>query len=149
MVKQPVMIIEDNEYDLDMTCHVFDRERVLNKLVVSRDGEAALDYLFGVTGGAPPGILPVVIVLDLNLPGIDGIEVLQRIRADKRTARVPVIVFTASQKESDRGDCLDGGATDYVEKSANYRQFAESIRKMVADWLDVKVRTDNKGGHTD
>ncbi len=149
MAEQPVMIIEDNEFDLEITCHVFDRERVLNQLVVSRDGEEAFAYLFGQAGGAPPGAVPVIIVLDLNLPGIDGVEVLKRIRTDTRTAKVPVIVFTASEKDSDRQDCLDGGATEFVHKSGNHRLFIESVRKMMTDWLDVKPQTGRKEGNAD
>jgi two-component system response regulator len=149
MTTRSVMIVEDNEQDLDLTCLAFDQVNVLNKVIVYRDGEDALDYLFGKTEGAGATTLPALIVLDLNLPGINGVGVLKRIRADRHTSRVPVIVFTSSEKRSDREDCLREGATRYVRKSGNHHKFAASVRKMAADWLGVKVESEGDSGHAD
>jgi len=147
MNRKPVMLVEDNEFDLDMTCHIFDRENVLNDIVVAHDGEEAIDCLFGHGGNSSADIQPVVIILDLNLPGIQGIDVLKRIRNDVRTNKVPVIIFTSSEKTSDRDDSFNAGATDFVMKSGNHRKFTASIKKMIADWLHVKDESRTEEGN--
>ncbi len=148
MKKQPVMMVEDNECDRDLTCFVFDHEQVLNDVIMKHDSEAALDYLFGKTDGTPAGTLPVMIILDLNLPGTRGIEILKRIRADERTSKVPVIVFTSSELEADREESLLEGATEFVHKSGDHRKFIASVKKMVSDWLSVKSKPAGEdGGH--
>ncbi|MBD3402027.1 response regulator [candidate division GN15 bacterium] len=149
MQTQPVMLVEDNDFDRGLTCFVFDQEHVLNDVVLSRNGEEAVDYLFGDGDSAESGLLPALVILDLNMPGIGGIDVLKRIRADQRTSRVPVVVFTSSDDAGDRAASFAEGATDFIIKSGSHRKFADAVRKMVAEWLTVNCSKSKRGDDAD
>jgi two-component system response regulator len=132
-----LLLVEDNPTDEKLTIRAFKKSGVTNEIVVVRDGAEALDYLF-VTGryeGRDASILPAVVMLDLKLPRIDGLEVLRRIRADPRTQRVPVVILTASKEaeDIDRGYSL--GANAYVRKPVDFAEFAEATKTLGLFWL--------------
>ncbi|MCL5027079.1 MAG: response regulator [Chloroflexi bacterium] len=132
-----ILLVEDNPGDVALTIRAFERHNIMNQVVVARDGVEALDYLFG-TGtyaGRDLNSGPLVILLDLKLPRIDGLEVLRRVRADERTKLVPVIILTSSREEQDliRGYSL--GANSYVRKPVDFNQFAEAVRQLGLYWL--------------
>jgi two-component system response regulator len=132
-----LLLVEDNPTDEKLTVRAFKKCGVENEIVVVRDGAEALDFLFG-TGthaGRDTGILPAVILLDLNLPRVDGLEVLRRIRADERTKLVPIVILTASKEEEDivRGYSL--GANAYVRKPVDFAEFASAAQTLGLFWL--------------
>ncbi len=132
-----VLLVEDNDDDVELTRRAFGKSNVINKLVVVRDGEEALDYLFATGGyaGRDAAALPYVVLLDLNLPKIGGLEVLRRIRVDQRTRRLPVVVLTTSKEETDIIDSYDLGANSYVRKPVDFDQFVEAARQLGLYWL--------------
>jgi CheY-like chemotaxis protein len=132
-----ILLVEDNASDEKLTVLAFKKCGISNEVVVMRDGAAALDYMFG-TGqhaGRDAGVLPTVILLDLKLPRIDGLEVLRRIRADERTKLVPVIVLTASKEEEDVLRSYTLGANAYVRKPVEFVAFVEAAKTLGLFWL--------------
>ena len=111
-----ILLVEDNPDDVELTLHAFKKSKVLNKVIVVQDGAEALDYLFGTGNYAGRDInqLPQVVLLDLRMPKIDGIEVLHRIRADERLKRLPIVVLTSSQEDKDRIESYQLGANSYM-----------------------------------
>jgi two-component system response regulator len=132
-----VLLVEDNPTDEKLTIRAFKKSGIVNTIVVVRDGAEALDFLFAAEKylGRDTRILPAVILLDLKLPRIDGLEVLQRIRADERTKCVPVVILTASKEHEDiaRGYAL--GANAYVRKPVDFAEFAEAAKTLGLFWL--------------
>jgi two-component system response regulator len=132
-----ILLVEDNADDEELALLAFKKSNIANQVVVARDGEEALDYLFGT--GAHAGrdvrVLPQVALLDLKLPKVDGLEVLQRVRADPRTRRLPVVVLTSSKEEQDLVESYDLGANSYVRKPVDFAQFVESVRQLQLYWL--------------
>lgn len=126
-----ILLVEDSRDDQTLALRALDRAKVANEVVVVNDGVEALDYLMGPA--AKP--LPAVVLLDLKLPKIDGLEVLKRIRAEPRTARVPVVILTASSEERDLVVGYDLGANSYIRKPVDFLQFAEAIRQLGIYWL--------------
>lgn len=133
MNSRTILLIEDNISDIELTKRAFKKNRILNELMVVEDGQEALDYLFDPDRS--PEELPVIVLLDLKLPKIDGIEVLRHIRSDSRTKRLPVVVLTSSREEQDIADSYDNGANSYIRKPVDFTQFAESIRTLGIYWL--------------
>ncbi|MBF0469597.1 MAG: response regulator [Desulfamplus sp.] len=133
MNHKTILLIEDNPSDIELTKRAFKKNNILNNLVVLEDGQEALDYLFNPAKSSEE--LPVIILLDLKLPRIDGMEVLRHIRSNPRTRRLPVIVLTSSREEQDIADSYDNGANSYIRKPVDFRQFAESIRTLGIYWL--------------
>ena len=134
-----ILLVEDNPDDETLTLHAFKENRILNEVVVVRDGAEALAYLFG-TGtyaGRDLSAMPTVILLDVKLPKIDGLEVLRRVRADDRTRLLPVVVLTTSKEERDLVNSYTLGANSYVCKPVNMVQFAEAVRELGLYWLIV------------
>ena len=129
--------MEDNPDDVILTERALKKSHILNKLVVVRDGVEALDYLFGEGNWASRdlSIMPQVVLLDLNLPKIGGIEVLKKIRADNRTKLLSVVILTSSKEESDLINGYSLGANSYIHKPVNFNDFAEAIRQLGLYWL--------------
>jgi two-component system response regulator len=136
-----ILLVEDNPDDVDLTIRAFERSQLLHEMVVARDGLAALDYLFaeGPHAGRDPERDPKVVLLDLNLPKLNGLDVLQRMRADERTRRVPVVILTSSQEEQDRLQSYNLGANSFVRKPVNFGEFLAAAHQLGVYWLDVNV----------
>ena len=124
-------MIEDNPSDVELTRRALEKSRIANRLVVAEDGEAALEYL----GREGPDKLPALALLDLNLPRLSGLEVLQRIRADARTRRLPVVILTSSKEEQDVAAGYDLGVNSYIRKPVDFNQFAHCIEQLGLYWL--------------
>jgi two-component system response regulator len=132
-----ILLVEDNPDDEALALHSFRKHNLVNEVLVARDGAEALDYLFG-TGtyaGRDTRVMPQVILLDLKLPKVDGLEVLRRLRADERTAVLPVVVLTSSDEERDILDSYRLGANSYVRKPVDFAQFSEAVRQLGLYWL--------------
>jgi len=132
-----IFLVEDNPDDVVLTERALKKSHILNKLVVARDGAEALEYIFGTGNysGRDMSKMPEVILLDLKLPKIDGLEVLKKIRADKRTKLLPVVILTSSKEENDLINGYSLGANSYIRKPVNFNQFAEAIRQLGLYWL--------------
>jgi len=131
-----ILLVEDNADDVELTVRAFARSQVANDVVVVRDGHEALEYLFatGAHAGRGPA-LPEVVLLDLNLPKVDGLEVLRRIRGDDRTRRLPVVVLTSSGEERDLIQSYDLGANSFVRKPVDFAEFIDATRQLGLYWL--------------
>jgi len=130
-----ILLAEDREDDILLIRQAFARAHIPNPLFVVKDGEEALEYLLGEGAGLASRALPNVVLLDLNLPKIDGLEVLQRLRADQRTRRLPVVVLTSSNEESDILSSYDLGANSFVRKPVDFAQFAVAAQQLGLYWL--------------
>jgi CheY-like chemotaxis protein len=132
-----ILLVEDNASDEKLTVLAFKTCGVANEVVVVRDGAAALDYIFGTGKHAnrDANVLPSVVLLDLKLPKIDGLDVLRRIRADQRTRLLPVVVLTASREEEDVLNSYSLGANAYVRKPVQFAEFAEAAKTLGLFWL--------------
>jgi two-component system, response regulator len=132
-----ILLVEDNKDDEALTLRALQKNRILNKVIVARDGVEALDYLLG-TGphaGRDTTEQPQVVLLDLKLPRIDGLEVLKRMRADDRAKFVPVVVLTSSGEEEDLVRSYAFGANSYVRKPVDFAQFTEAVKTLGLFWL--------------
>ncbi|MBF0310279.1 MAG: response regulator [Magnetococcales bacterium] len=132
-----ILLVEDNPKDEKLTLRAL--QRVGNRVVVVRDGEEALDYLFARASYAARSVaeVPAVVLLDLQLPKLDGLEVLRRIRADARTRLVPVVILTSSDEEQDRLQGYESGANSYVCKPVEFTRFTEAVAQLGLYWLLV------------
>jgi two-component system response regulator len=132
-----ILLVEDNPDDVELTLRAFHKSKILNEIVVVGDGVQALDYLFatGAHAGRDPKATPEVMLLDLKLPKIGGLEVLRRIRAEERTRRLPVVVLTSSNEEKDILSSYNLGANSYVRKPVDFAQFVEAARQLGLYWL--------------
>jgi len=132
-----ILLVEDNPNDVTLTERALQKSHILNKLIVAKDGVEALDYLFGTGKWAGRDLdnIPQVILLDLKLPKIDGLEVLRRIRTNERTKLLPVVILTSSKEERDLINGYAMGANSYIRKPVNFNQFAEAIRQLGLYWL--------------
>ena len=132
-----ILLVEDNPDDELLTLRALKKNGVLNEVVVARDGVEALDYLFGTGSyaGRDTGVMPQLILLDLKLPKIDGLEVLRRLRADERTRLLPVVILTSSKEQQDMIDGYGLGANSYVRKPVNFEQFVTAVEQLKLYWL--------------
>lgn len=132
-----ILLVEDNPDDVELTLRALKKNNILNEVVVARDGAEALDYLFGegAYAGRDMASMPAVILLDLKLPRIDGLEVLQRIRSEERTKLLPVVILTSSKEEKDRMSGYKLGANSYIRKPVDFNQFTEAVRQLGLYWL--------------
>jgi two-component system, response regulator len=134
-----ILLVEDNSDDVEITLRAFRKSNVLSEIVVVRDGVEALDYMFaaGTYAGRTTKPQPDVILLDLNLPKVSGLEVLRRLRGEERTRRVPVVVLTSSNEEKDIQSSYDLGANSFVRKPVDFTQFMEVARQLGQYWLVI------------
>lgn len=134
---QIILLVEDNPDDVALTLRAFEKCKIANDIVVAQDGEEALDYLFatGAHAGRDPTLMPEVVLLDLKLPKVDGLDVLARMRADERTRRLPVVVLTSSNEERDVVRSYDLGANSFVRKPVDFAQFVQAAQQLGLYWL--------------
>ncbi len=139
MQRKTVLLVEDNPDDEALTLRSLNRNSVVNDVIVTRDGAEALDYLFctGKYAGRDQSGQPELILLDLKLPKIDGLEVLRRIRSDERTRLLPVVVLSSSDEEPDMMQSYLLGANSYVRKPVEFGRFAEAVRQLELYWLVI------------
>ena len=137
MEEKTILLVEDNPDDEALTLRALKKNNIQNRVVVAHDGVEALDYLFntGLQAGRDGREKPQVILLDLKLPKIDGLEVLRRVRADERTRLLPVVILTSSKEEQDIINGYGLGANSYVRKPVDFNQFVEAVNKLGMYWL--------------
>ncbi len=137
MKKGIILLVEDNPDDVELTLLALKKNNISNKVVVVRDGAEALDYLFttGAYADRDKSTMPAVILLDLKLPKMDGLEVLQRLRADERTKLLPVVILTSSKEEQDILNGYKLGANSYVRKPVDFSQFSDAVKQLGLYWL--------------
>jgi two-component system response regulator len=133
MTTRSILLVEDNPDDEMLTLRALKKNNILNEITVAHDGAEALDLVFAKASDG--GLLPGLILLDLKLPKIDGLEVLRRLRADERTRIIPVVVLTGSKLEEDILAGYRGGANAYVRKPVNFAEFAEAVKTLGLFWL--------------
>lgn len=130
-----ILLVEDNPDDVALTMRALKSHNITNEVIVAQDGAQALDYLFGTEGGPGVDELPAVILLDLKLPKVNGMEVLQRIRSDERTRLLPVVILTSSDEERDVIDGYSLGANSYVRKPVDFVEFTQAAKQLGLYWL--------------
>jgi len=130
-----ILLIEDNLSDIELTRRALERSRVTNRLLAIQDGKEALDYLLAPNPGGETPALPGLVLLDLHLPRVPGLEVLRAIRADPRTHRLPVVILTSSNEEREVAAGYDLGVNSYIQKPVNFDKFGEAIRALGMYWL--------------
>jgi two-component system, response regulator len=137
MSSKTILLVEDNPSDIELTRRALERSRVANDLVVVEDGEQALAYLFctGAFASRDPCDMPALVLLDLKLPKVDGLGVLERLRKDDRARRLPVVVLTSSAEERDVAASYDLGVNSYIRKPVDFMQFAAAIQQLGLYWL--------------
>ena len=133
MHQKIILLVEDNPDDEALTLRALRKNNILNEVKVARDGQQAIDYFFGEGASANP--VPAVVLLDLKLPKIDGLEVLRRIRADQRTSLQPIVILTSSKEEQDLVTGYLLGANSYIRKPVDFNQFIEAVRQLGLYWL--------------
>ncbi len=137
MKEKHILLVEDNPDDEALTLRALKKNNISNEVMVVRDGAAALDYMFAEGAYSERDIhdLPEVILLDLKLPKIDGVEVLTRLRANTHTRKTPVVILTTSNEDVDIAKCYDSGANSYIQKPVDFDQFMEAVRQLGMYWL--------------
>ena len=144
--KDKILLVEDSPDDIELTLHAFKKNNILNEIIVKRDGEEALEYFFG-----PEGVennetldLPILILLDLNIPKIDGLNVLKRIKNHERTKVIPTVILTSSNEQADIINGYLHGCNSYIRKPVDFNQFAETIKQLGLYWLVLNEQHLNK-----
>jgi two-component system, response regulator len=134
-----ILLVEDNPNDVELTLRAFEKSNVTREIVVARDGEQAIQYLFstGPHAGRDPSHMPEVVLLDMKLPKIDGLGVLRRMRADERTKRLPVVMLTSSKEEKDVMSSYDLGANSFVRKPVDFGEFVDAAKHLGIYWLTM------------
>jgi CheY-like chemotaxis protein len=137
-----ILLVEDNPDDEALTLRALKKNNIVNQVIVARDGNEALDYMFGKGNysGRDASVLPHVILLDLKLPKIDGLEVLRQLRAAQHTKLTPVVILTSSNEEQDRFEGYNLGANSYVRKPVDFNKFIEAVRQLGLYWLVFNER---------
>lgn len=137
MSEQVILLVEDNPNDEELTLRALKKANILNSVVVARDGAEALDYLFaqGAYAGRDAKEFPMVVLLDLNLPKIGGLDVVRSIRANEHTKMLPVVILTSSREDKDLASGYRSGANSYIVKPVDFTQFANTVRQLGMYWL--------------
>src|SRR3989337_3047836 len=137
MSKRNILLVEDNPDDVALTLRALRKNNIANEVIVANDGVEALDYLFGTGAYAGRDVskIPEVVLLDLKLPRIDGLKVLERLRSDERTKIAPVVILTSSKEEQDLVRSYKLGANSYIRKTVDFTQFSEAVRQLGLYWL--------------
>ena len=146
-MKKLVLLVEDNPDDVDLTLYALKKNDFKHEVFVVNDGVEALEYLFG-TGthkGRDMSVMPEIVLLDLKLPRINGIEVLQRLRDAKETKHLPVVILTSSKEERDVINCYRRGANAYVRKPVDFNEFVSAVKHILSFWLILNVPCRGKG----
>ena len=137
MKNKIILLVEDNPDDVKLTLRALKKSNIMNEVIVVGDGVEAMDYLFG-TGkfaGRDTVIMPQVVLLDLKMPKMDGLEVLHRIRANERTKLLPVVILTTSSEDKDKVDSYRLGANSYIRKPVDFNQFVDAVQQLGLYWL--------------
>lgn len=137
-----LLLIEDNPSDVELTLHVLRKHNLANRIKVLCDGAEALEFLFGADGESnfDSANAPRLIVLDLKLPKVNGLEVLERLKTNPQTRRIPVVVLTSSREDQDLSSCYELGVNSYLVKPVDFEQFAETVRQLGRYWLSLNER---------
>jgi two-component system response regulator len=143
-MKPYILLVEDNPDDIELTQRAFAKNHIINEVVVLRDGAEACDFLFG--GDRAGRALPQVILLDLKLPKISGLEVLEKIRANAETALIPTVILTSSKQEEDLLEGYRLGVNSYVRKPVDFNEFVEAVRQVGLYWLVLNEAPPAMGG---
>ena len=143
-----ILLVEDNPSDVELALHALERHNLANRIRVARDGAEALDLIFGDGAYADRKAedRPRVILLDLKLPLVDGIEVLRKLKGDERTRTIPVVVLTSSHEDRDLAQCYELGVNSYITKPVNFEQFAEAVRQLGMYWVLLNERPGRLAG---
>jgi CheY-like chemotaxis protein len=137
MSSKTILLVEDNSSDVDLTIRAFEKAHIHNELVVAEDGQQALELLLGDSQKAENWELPALVLLDINLPKVDGIEVLRKIRQNEATHNQLVVILTSSTEERDMKQAYDLGANSYIRKPVDFRQFSTVIESLGNYWLTI------------
>jgi two-component system, response regulator len=141
-----ILLVEDNPDDIELTLRAFRKSKIMNEIVVKRDGEEAVEYLFGTEGVANNKTLdlPILILLDLKIPKIDGLDVLKRIKNHERTKSIPTVILTSSNEQTDITSGYLQGCNSYIRKPVDFNQFAETVKQLGLYWLVLNELPFNK-----
>ncbi len=141
-----ILLVEDNPGDIELTRRALVKSNIANDMAVAQDGVEAVEYLFGKDGkgGCPQEDLPVVILLDLKLPRLDGMDVLRRIRSEPKTRQIPVVVLTSSDEQKDIVESYNLGANSYIRKPVKFNDFVDAVRQLGLYWLILNVSSLSK-----
>ena len=144
-----ILLVEDNPDDVELTLHALRKENLANCIHVARDGEEALEFLFcnGTHAGRSFDRPPKLILLDLKLPKVDGMEVLKRLKADARTRTIPVVILTSSKEERDLVQGYNLGANSYIQKPVDFDQFRQTVKSVGLYWLVINQQPVTEGLH--
>jgi len=142
LAEKLILLVEDNPDDEDLTVRSLRKSGVANEIAVARDGSEAVDFLFceGKHAGRSPETMPAVVLLDLKLPKMSGIDVLKRMRADPRTQYIPVVVLTSSSEDEDMVRSYESGANSYVRKPVNFDAFVQAVSQLGLYWMLLNER---------
>jgi two-component system response regulator len=137
MSSQNILLIEDNPSDIALARRAFEKARIVNELVVAEDGQEALDYIFGLGAfaGRDPSEIPLLTLMDLQLPKLSALDLLKRIRADMRTRRMPVVILTSSNEDQDIAAGYDLGVNSFIRKPVDFNQFVHTVEQLALYWL--------------
>lgn len=146
-LERPILLVEDNPDDEALTLRAFAKNKIRNPVVVARDGVEAIEYLLGAGphAGRDKSVMPALVLLDLKLPRMDGLEVLRRVRADEHTALLPVVVLTTSRETQDIQEAYRLGANSYIRKPVNFDAFIKAVEQIGAYWLSLNEPSDGHG----
>lgn len=135
MGEKVILLVEDNNADIELTLRAFKKSRIANRIIVAKDGAEALDHLYGSGEFISNNYLPTLILLDLKLPKIDGLEVLARIRKEEKTKILPVIILTSSREQQDMIQGYSMGANSYIVKPVNFSNFVDAVNQLQLYWI--------------